>query len=153
MCIDKKGINGFTLVELLIVIAVMLILAVAGAGVFANLQKTTQITDGADAIAQIFKLAKARAGAQFNGSGHGVYVRDRYYILYQGSSYASRDSGYDRVESLAASLSLTTSIVGRDINFSKGLGVPSATGTVRLIHNGNIERLITINDFGTINVE
>jgi len=90
-----------------------------------------------------------------NNSSHGVYFEintgsaDRF-ILYQGGSYAGRDTTYDRPTTLDNVLSLSTIISGNEVNFSKGLGVPNATGTVILTHDVTGSKTMSINDFGIV---
>jgi len=84
-------------------------------------------------------------GVYLNVTGAGDQV-----ILYQGDSYAARDGNYDRETDLDAALSLTTSVPGNDITFSKGRGLPNNTGTITLTHEAGGERVITVNAQGAV---
>ena len=147
--------KGFTIIELLIVIAITLILATLSASLYGNLQVSSQLNDSTSQMLQATRTARERSVARVNNSAHGVYFEinpgaDDRYILYQGSSYAARDSSHDRATTLANSLSLSTTLTGSEVNFSMGFGVPDNTGSVILTHDVNGTRTITINSFGMV---
>jgi prepilin-type N-terminal cleavage/methylation domain-containing protein len=143
---------GFTLVELLIVIAITLIIGVASIPIYGNLQVSGQLNENSSQIIQTIRTAQSRSIARVNGAQHGIQFGNTNYTLYQGASYATRDTNLDRTVSLDTALAISTSLSGgsTDINFSKGFGVPSATGTVTLSHDVGGPRTITINDVGMV---
>ena len=150
--------NGFTLIEFLIVISIMLILAVVGLAMFSNLHSSTQLNENVLQIIQTLKITRERSVANFNNSAHGVFLTTASpykYILYQGSSYVVRNAGLDREVILDKALSLSTSDLvltegNIDINFSQSLGQPNNTGTIIVTHNSATSRLIKINSIGLV---
>jgi prepilin-type N-terminal cleavage/methylation domain-containing protein len=155
----RKKSAGFTLIELLIVIAVTLILAAAAAPIYGNLQVSSQLNDSSDQIIQTLRTARTYSISRLNNASHGVYFEinpsasDRF-ILYQGASYATRDSTYDRPVTLGPDIVLSTTLSGNESSFSKSLGSPTATGTVTVSH-GVLQstRVININDHGSIEIQ
>ncbi len=149
--------KGFTLIELLIVIAITLILAAVVVPIYGNLQVSGQLNENSSQAIQTLRMARGRSIARYNNAQHGVYFqvnasdKDKY-VLYRGSSYATRESDYDREITLdsALSLSLPGGVSEYEINFSKGLGVPDATGTITLTHDVSGSRSIIVNSFGMI---
>ena len=80
-------------------------------------------------ILSSLRLAQQYAVAQKNDSSHGVKVLNDAYVLFQGESYAARDSVYD----LSVTAPSIIALQGPDeIVFSKFYGLPSATGTITL---------------------
>jgi len=144
---DKKG---FTLIEILIVTAITLILVVAAAPIFGNLQVSSQLNEHSSLIIQAIRIARERSVARLENSAHGVFFTSTTYTVYQGSSYATRNSSYDRGSTLDSALSLTTTLSGNDVNFSKGLGAPNNTGTINLNHDVQGAKTITITLFGAV---
>ena len=142
--------RGFTLIELLIVIGVTLILVVAALPMYGSLQVSAQLNENSSLIIQTLRIARERSVAGFNNEEHGVYFTSGAYTLYQGPSYAARDSSYDRTTTLPSALSVSTTFAGGEVNFSKGLGVPNNTGTVTLTHDVKGAKAITINSFGKV---
>lgn len=147
-----RTISGFTLIEILIVIALFLLLSAASFSIYGNLSVSSQLDDAHSGILGTLRTARERAISRLNNSGHGVYFDDAgledRYILYQGPSYAARDIGYDRILTLDSSLSLSTDFPSNDINFSMGRGIPNATGTVTITHSVKGLKYISVNRFG-----
>jgi len=146
----KKSSAGFTLIELLIVVGITTILAGVSAVVYGNLQVSAQLNDISSQVTQNLRLAKEQSAAGLNNVAHGIKFDSNQYILYQGSSYLTRDSSYDRIFPLPSSLILTAVVPGQEIVFSKGVGLPSATGTLVFSHSVNGTKTIIINELGSI---
>jgi prepilin-type N-terminal cleavage/methylation domain-containing protein len=150
--------QGFTLIELLIVISIFIIIAVVSVPIYGNWQATTQIDEVTTEIIQALRLAKTRSQAGLNNSSQGVYFEVNEssgdaFTIYQGSSYVSRDINYDQETILGDTLILITTLAGNEINFSKGLGEPTATGTIMIVHGTTDEiATVTINRLGVIDV-
>lgn len=148
--------KGFTLTELLIVIGIFAIIAAVAVPIYGNWQTMAQSDEAASAIIQNLRLAKTRSEAGLNNAPHGIYLEvnestDDTFTIYQGNSYASRNTDYDQETILASALNLTTTLAGNEINFTKGLGEPSATGTITIVHEATNETIIiSINSSGVI---
>jgi len=144
--------KSFTLIELLIVIAITLILAAVVAPIYGNLQVSGQLNENSSQAIQTLRTARGRSMARYNKAQHGVYFQTDRYTLYQGTSYGERVSAYDREVVLDEALSFSLPDGGSEyeINFSKGLGLPDATGTITLTHDVSGSRSIIINSFGMI---
>jgi len=151
--------KGFTLVELLIVIAITFILAVSAVPIYGSLQVQAQLNESTSQIVQTLRSARQMSVSGYNNSQHGVYfdvtAGNDKYILYQGSDYSARDNSYDRETILDGSLPLSfidLSLTGDDvdINFTKNKGKASNTGTVTLTHDVSGQRQIIINSLGVV---
>ncbi len=142
--------NGFTLIEVLIVIGIIIILSATTLPLYSNLQISSQLNDGNLLIIQTLRTAREKSLVGYNDSSYGVKFLSNSFILYQGSSYATRNSFYDRITELSPVLSISTTLTNDEINFSKGLGEPNNIGTIILSHNSGGEREIFINSLGKI---
>jgi len=149
--------HGFTLMEMLIVVSVLLILVGASSPLYTNFQVSSQLNENVSQIIQTLRTAREKSAARTDNSSYGVKfkISDNQYVLYQGSAYDSRTSSYDRETALPNALSLSLSLKASgvdttDVNFSKGLGVPNATGTITVTHNVRGSKTININDFGRV---
>jgi putative endonuclease len=155
--LKKKG-EGFTLVELLIVIAITLILAAAASPIYSNLQVSAQVNETSSQLIQTLRTARQRSQARFQNASWGVYfdinaAADDSYTLYKGTTYATRDSDWDRILILDSALSISETLSGSEVNFSKSLGVPNTTGNVILTHDVSGSKTISINSLGSIEEE
>ena len=151
----RRRRTGFTVVELLIIMGIMVVLAAAAAPLYGNLQVSAQLNENISQIIQTARIARERAFSRLNNSSHGVYFETNpsaadKFVLYQGGSYAARDAEYDREFLLDPSLSLSYSLPGGEVDFSKGFGAPNATGTVVITHDTKGSRTMLINDFGIV---
>ncbi len=156
-------INGFTLVELLIVISISLILAVSAVPIYGNLQVSAQLNESSAQAIQAIRNAREMSSSRHNGAQHGVYFdinensKDKF-ILYQGSSYASRDADYDIETELDKALVVVNTsfdLTGTDIdiNFSKGLAEPGNIGVLAFNHLVEGVRFIVVNEIGMVELE
>jgi prepilin-type N-terminal cleavage/methylation domain-containing protein len=151
--------QGFSLVEILVVIGVMAVMIISGLFFYSNLQLSTQLDENTNQIVQTLRTAREYSVAGYNSSPYGVYflvtgIPDQY-VLYQGKSYASRNASYDRLATMdralsASSTSLSLTGGNIDINFAQGTGTPSNIGTLVVSHSAGGSRAININRFGLI---
>lgn len=151
----RNRTSGLSLVELIIVISITVAIGIVAVPIYGTVFVSSQITDHSSSIVQTLRVAQQNSLAGFNDSSYGVFFNIDVsgvdeYILYQGNSYAIRDTEYDRVIVLDDALSISTTLSGDEVTFSKILGVPNSTGTITLIHSVDGVRTISINDIGAI---
>ncbi|MFH1292333.1 MAG: hypothetical protein ABIH87_04025 [bacterium] len=144
--------RGFTLIELLVVVGISIVLAIVATPIYGGLQVRAQLNETSAQLSQTLRTAQQRSLSGYGNSAHGVKLQSQGYILFQGDSYALRQSAYDRGIDLAESLSLLLSLTGGvdEVVFSLSSGLPSATGTINLIHSVDGNRQISINDLGMV---
>ena len=146
--------QGITFLELLLVIAIIVVLAAAATPIYSNFQPQSQLNGSVSQIVQSLRTGVEFSKARYNNAGHGLYLEinpgnDRV-ILYQGDSYATRDSSYDRIITMDPPITLSSSLPGNEVNFTKGTGYPNNTGTIVIAHSAAGSRSITINAYGVI---
>jgi len=87
--------NGFSLIEIIVVISILLILAVMTVAGFRVFEKISDLGNDAEEIVSILRLAQGKTLASDSASQWGVYFdtssSPNKYILFKGASYASRD--------------------------------------------------------------
>jgi len=147
------SMRGFTLIELLITISITVVLAVAAMPIYSKFQVHSQINESTSLIIQTLRTAKQRSEVRLNNSSHGVWFSSNEFVLYQGNSYSSRDTDYDRGQEVDPSIIISTTLSGGEINFSKSFGEPDNIGTITLTHDIGEERIININSLGIIEEE
>ena len=153
---DKTKYNtaqsGLTMVEVLLVTALSAILVGTAIPMIGNLQGSAQLNNNSSRIIQSVRIARERSVNRLNNKRHGIYfdVSTEFdkYVLYQGDSYASRDIEFDIETELPDVLILTTTVVGNEINFSRGNGVPDEIGIINIDHRSGGGRSININSIG-----
>ena len=148
------GKRGFTIVELLIVLGIGVLMAVAVVPIYSNLVPASDSAQVASEIVQTIRTARARSVARLGNSSYGVKFLPDKYILYRGASYAAALTAgtLERTITLGGAFLLTTTLVSDDVNFSKGIGVPN-TGVVTLSRQSADPKTISINQFGMVEVQ
>lgn len=121
----KPTINGFSLIELLMVISLIILLAAAGSPLVSNMMISVQHTTAMDRILGSLRKAQQFSMSQDSGSGWGVcLVNQRIVRTYQGNCNSPAQS--EEYE-----LPKSVSVSGlNDISFSTLRGLPSAAAVI-----------------------
>ncbi len=138
--------SGFTLLELLIVIAIFFLLTAITLPVGWNFYKIQILNKTQDEIVSFLKLARNNALAQKNNSDFGVYIAKEQIVLFQGASYDSRQADKDIMFPVSKIISFSGL---SEIDFNSYNAQPSQFGLIT-ISLENQQRLIQINELGTI---
>jgi prepilin-type N-terminal cleavage/methylation domain-containing protein len=157
--------HGFSLTELLIVVAIMLVLVVTAVPLYNNLHVESQLDDVASGLVSALRGARINSVARVNNSTYGLYVDSsavpQQFVVYEVSAgvtpviFGNRIVPNDVPTTLPSSLSISTTIPGGDISFQKGTGQASDTGspTITVMHASGEFREITINPIGASWIE
>ena len=148
--VGKRMSRGFTIVELLIVLGIGVLMAVAVTPIYSNLVPASDSTQVASEIIQTIRIARARSVARLEDSSFGVKFLPNQYVLYKGASYATGVP--ERTISLGSAFTVSTTFIADDINFSRGLGVSNA-GLITLSHQATDPKVIDVNQFGMAEVK
>ncbi|MDD5110526.1 MAG: prepilin-type N-terminal cleavage/methylation domain-containing protein [Patescibacteria group bacterium] len=157
----KSLVRGFTLVELLVVMAVLVALAVLIVPLYANLQTERQAATAAEGVVSTLREAQARAMAGDGDRTWGVYFFDDpaghgdQFVLFRGENYAGRDASYDLVTALDDSLAFSAVSLGggNEVVFGKVRGTTANTGSVTLTSTQGESVTVAVNSAGTVSVE
>ncbi len=142
----KKHISGFTLLEVLLSISIVGILTGIMSPVVYQLKKENDLNVAAESSLTLLRRAYFLARASTNNESWGVYSQTGSVTLFQGATYATRDTSYDEIFSIAGHISLTG--VTEEV-FSKFSGAPSVAGDLRFSSDNNSLRAIRITSDGS----
>lgn len=148
-CIIKRNIStkGFTLPEMLLSVS---LLAIIG-GMIIPSYHTFLVRNDLDiatvTLAQNLRQAQSLSQSADGDMTWGVHVGVGSILIYKGVSYIARDSTFDQNTQMPKSI-VPTGL--SEINFSKVVGLPNATGTFTLTSQANEKRTITINEKGMV---
>ncbi|TSC75288.1 MAG: Uncharacterized protein G01um101430_495 [Parcubacteria group bacterium Gr01-1014_30] len=140
---------GFTLFEILLAVAILAILISITIPLGLDFYKSQQLEANTQGILQTLRRAQSKAMSAELDFPWGVYLTNDNYILFRGSSYASRDSQYDEVFDLPLTISLSGI---SEIVFSKLEGRPNVTGDIILSSSLDV-MTININEAGRVNLQ
>ena len=140
--------RGFTLLETLLSIAALGIIAGISIPLYQSFRVRNDVDIAAVTITQSLRRAQVLARASSGDAHWGVAIATSSITLYKGPSYAGRDTSYDEMFDLPASI---TPSGLTEITFTKFTGLPESAGTTTLTSSTNEVRTISLNEQGTVN--
>lgn len=144
-----KSQHGFTLLEVLLSVAVIVILAGLSIPVYMSFNNQNDLDLAAQSLAESWRRAQVYSRGVKSDDQWGVSVQPGKITLFRGATYSGRDTSYD--EDTTISSSLTTGGLG-EVVFAKLDATPSVTGDVTLTQtNTNQTRTVSINAKGMVN--
>lgn len=104
----RKVSKGFTLMEIIVVLAILGFVISIGLLVSLDFYKTYAYKSERNILVGVLEKARSRSMANINQSAHGVYIdtTNHNYIIFQGQTYATRNSSYDQVFPINPSINL-----------------------------------------------
>lgn len=138
--------RGFTLLELLLTVALISVLAGFSLPVYRTLMTKNDLDIAAVTVAQTARRAQVLSQAVDGDTSWGLKVQSGSIVIFKGTSYAARDTAFD--ETFDVPTSITPSGTTEYI-FSKFTGFPQVTGTATLT-TSNDTRTVTINEKGMV---
>ena len=142
----KSKFIGFTLIEIMLVVALIVAIGGISAPVYQSFQVKKNLDVATNGIAQTLRRAQALSQSGVGDASWGVNISSGVVTLFKGVSYASRDTAFDETVEISSSIVLSGV---SEIVFSKLLGEPQTTGNIILSDN-NDTQTITINSKGAI---
>ena len=139
--------KGFTLIELIIVIALISILGFLSTGFYSRFYNQNAVGVVADELTQELRKAQIYAMTGKQNVNWGVHNNTTSIILFQGSTFAGRNTAFDETFTVNSNIAITGLT---DLIFSRMTGTPSATPTI-IISSANNTMTITVNSQGVVN--
>lgn len=138
--------NGFTLIEVLVVIAISSMLLVMGLFASFDFYRGYQLNTERDIALGALEKARSRALSNMFESSFGVHVENSQYIIFRGSTYVV---GAGTNEVIPGNTSISKSPTPYNIVFTELTGLPDAAGVLTLSDDAN-SKIISINNEGRI---
>lgn len=134
--------KGFSLIELLVVVAIFAILAVVSDSVYVNLKSSSNLKIATTSVVQAIRHAQINSQAVKEDSKWGIEILSNEVIIFK-NNYVYPGS---------LSLDLPKGIVPSGISeiiFEKMSGSTTTTGTITLTNSSGVKNIL-INEKGTI---
>lgn len=139
--------RGFTLIELILVIATITVLAGMAIPVYSTLQVKNDLDVAANTTIQTLRRAQVLSQAVDGDTTWGAKIQVSNITLFKGPSFAGRDTTYDEDYSLSGNV-IPTGV--SEVVFSKLLGTPNTIGTLTLTNTNGETQNITIGSKGQL---
>lgn len=140
----KKQSNGFTLIELIIIVAIVLILGTSSYSFYSRFFLQNEVSNTTDQLSGQIRKAQIYAMSGRQNGNWGVHYTSPTLSLFQGNSYATRNPAFDEVIAINNNVTISGFT---EIIFARKTGIPSSTPTIT-ISGGNTEKTLTINTQG-----
>ena len=98
--------QGFTLIEILIVVALFALILVAGGGVDFSILRSSSLLEEENRLVNILERARELALDNIGGMSHGVQITESDYVLFEGETFdgeAETNDPISRNQSIALS--------------------------------------------------
>ena len=138
--------HGFTLIEILVVIAIVGVLLSIGASVFRTLQTQNELAAAIQTIRLASNRAQILAQGSANDSGWGIKMSEGEIVVFQGSVFASRDQSFDQDYNVASNVRFSGLT---EIAFNKQSGHINSPGTLTITSPSGVKNL-SVNSKGIL---
>ena len=148
--------RGFSLLELLIVMSILVILMTVGSGMYRNFGKSVELSSTAQVISADLRHMQSKAMTGEGGFKWGAHfvntTPDDYYVLFSTSGASFDDASTVSVATTTLSKTITFSdpadSVSKDVIFNKISGTTTAA-TVSVVSEG-LTQTVNVSSLGTI---
>jgi prepilin-type N-terminal cleavage/methylation domain-containing protein len=139
--------HGFTLIEAILVVAMIGILTGISVPLSQNFQNRNELDIAANATAQSLRRARVLSQSVAGDTSWGVKIQTGSVVMFKGASYATRDTTFDETFTIPSNLTISNL---SEVVFTKFTGLPQSTGTTTITSLQNESKNITINSQGRI---
>lgn len=152
MIFDYK--KGFTLIEILIVLAILILIVAIVLPRFADIRETQALKNASEISIATLDKARSQSISSLDSSTYGVHFEESKMVLFKGSSYSSSDPDNVDVPLLApayiSDISLTDD--AEDVVFDRLKGLPDVAGSIT-ISTSSKNQNINISSSGSFSLE
>ena len=146
--------KAFTLIETLIILAIIAVMAVLSVPFYQSFQIRTQLDDNGEEIVQTLRRAQSKAMAIEDDQVFSVHFESNKFVLFKNTPYNPNDPDNEITDlPLTLSISINLNGGGSDVVFDKLKGTTVNYGTVTISSVNNESRTISISKSGKIEVE
>lgn len=140
----KNG-AGFTFIELILVVAMVLVIGTMGTSLTARFMTQNAVANAQDQLIGDLRKAQMNAMAGKQNSNWGVHYASNTITLYKGNSIGE-DTAFNETFSVPGGVVIAGFT---DINFTRVTGIPSSTPTITISGSGT-EKTVTVNGQGMV---
>lgn len=139
--------SGISLIEIIMVVGITTLLVAIGVPVGLNFYLDYQLDSEAGLLSSLLKRSRNLSLINYNGAGHGLYLESEEFVVYQGSSYVTRNQAEDETypRNTVISISGETESI-----FAALSGANAASSTYAVSDSRGMTRTIYVNPEGLV---
>ncbi|MDB5259162.1 MAG: seg [Candidatus Taylorbacteria bacterium] len=145
--------SGFSLIEILVVIAISGLLSAITLGVFVTFQKSKGLSSDTETVVETLRQARSQSLSSKDSSAYGVHFSTSKITLFTGSTYATTSSSNLNFDLVATDAVLSISLFGGGSNvvFNRVTGETGQYGTVVISSpSASLSKTVTIYKTGVV---
>jgi len=140
------GNKGFTLIEMLLVVAIVSIIATFSTAFYSRFINQSSISNIQDQLISQARKAQTYAMQNKQNTNWGINYATNILTLYSGTSYAARNTAFDETFEFNTNITITGIT---DINFAKATGKPNTTASITITSTTG-SKTVNINAQGNV---
>lgn len=144
----KKHISGFTLVEIILVVAIISLLSFSVYSTSSKFLIKNNLEDSLNNLVSSLRTAQINSINSKGTAKWGVNILSDQIILFYGDSYAGRDDSYDQIYHISKSVTVTP----KEIIFNRVEGNVASGLVISVTNNVGESAQVSINQQGIIDV-
>lgn len=151
---NKKDIKGFSLIEVVVAMAIMIILISITILIGRSFNNTENLESAGRIIGEKVKLAKARSLGALNDTNYGVHFENNRIVVFAGSVYAD-GALTNEIFNLPGNIDINSISLaggGPDMVFGRLTGTTANYGSIgfRVANDSSKSKQMTVNEEGQI---
>ena len=143
----EQSRSGFTLIELILVLAIMLTISVMALAFYSRFLLQNAVSNSSDQLAGSLRKAQIYSMVGKQNSAWSVNFSSSTITVYKGTAFATRDASFDEKFSVNSNVSVSGIT---DINFTRLTGVPAPSTSSITISSGTNSDIINVNSQGVV---
>jgi len=142
---DRRLLTGFTLLEIVVSIAILILIASAASVSFSNSRNVRELTTASQNVLSILRTAQSKTLAGEENSQWGVHIEQTQVVLFRGPTYAG--AGFSEAYPLPSTIEIANISLagsGSDVIFKRIEGTTDETGIFELRVKSDTTKIFSI---------
>lgn len=147
MSLKASNSSGFSMIELLVALAVLGTILGLGVPISSSAYKSFLLNAEIEKFVILVRRAENLSIASYREKAHGLAVQGGDLIVFEGASFAARNSDFDEDYNFSESIQISGP---SEITFQVLSGRPAASSSWTISLNSGIGKTVSVNEEGAV---